>query len=75
MGEARMRLQTGHLAPLADGAATASSGDTTVLATVVCEPPPQPFWKQRLWGSFLEVRACRGTSACSAAAVFPQAGV
>ena len=53
--QAPLRLQTGHLAPLADGSATASTGDTTVLATVVCEPPPQPLWKQRLFGNFLEV--------------------
>ncbi len=42
---------------MAGGSATASSGDTTVLATVVCEPPPQPLWKQRLFGNFLEVSA------------------
>lgn len=52
-----LSFSTKRLAPLADGAATASSAGTTILATVVCEQPQQPLWKQRLHRPFLEVRA------------------
>ena len=44
-----------RLAPLADGSATASSGGTTVLATIVCEQLQQPLWKMRIHRPFLEV--------------------
>jgi hypothetical protein len=48
-------LDTGELAPLADGAAMARAEGTSVLAAVVCEPPPQPLWRARLLDNFLEV--------------------
>ena len=50
-----MSFGSKRMAPLADGAATVSSGGTTLLATVVCEQPQQPLWKQRIHQSFLEV--------------------
>ena len=48
-------LDTKRLAPLADGSATASSGGTTVLATIVAEQLQQPLWKMRIHRPFLEV--------------------
>ncbi|CAL8469255.1 g8796 [Coccomyxa elongata] len=48
-------LETGELAPLADGAAIARSGSSSVLTAVVCEQPPQPLWKARVYDNFLEV--------------------
>ena len=49
------RLAASAWRPLADGAATLSSAGTTLLATVVCEQPQQPLWKQRIHQPFLEV--------------------
>lgn len=48
-------LEKGELAPFADGSAIARSGSTSVLTAVVCEPPPQPLWKARVYDNFLEV--------------------
>lgn len=50
-----MSFGSKRMAPLADGAATVSSAGTTLLATVVCEQPQQPLWKQRIHQPFLEV--------------------